>query len=213
MQNGPTRLDVSSTALINLKKQGVPDEVITAMVETASGKSTGAAMGKPAPNASNTPDVEIINNPYYYDKANGEAIDLERSTVKVKAKIGLGVLVPMAQTPMVFRLESPVSPVRIPSSNNVSFIMNCGNTNPDAFGLYRMAAGRKDREAVWLTVGGFKNKSDKDVIAFNYKKLKERIYEIMPLTSLAPGEYSFVNKISLGTYGGSKADVFAFGID
>lgn len=214
------KFDLNTTALINLKKANLPDEILTAMMEKTSLSSESNSGKKPASNqkpstpaAGAVPEPDFMNVPQYYNKTAYSLTPLERSTVAVKAKVKFGSFFPGGNTPIVFKLNGPASPVRLPNQESMSFLINTGQALPDNFGLYRMKSGKKDREATWLNVSAFDNKSDKDVISFNYKKVKDGVYEIVPVQKLEKGEYSFVNKASYNTYAGAKADVFAFGVE
>ncbi len=245
IQSTACEFDMSTTALINLKKLKLPDEVLNAMMEKDSGNeveapkattvsadakagkttSTNKKSAKPTvptekvveaqsvgAKPTQTPDLEFINVPHFYNKSVKTLAVLERSTVAVKAKIGFGSFVG-GTTPIVFKMDSAKSPVRIAEQESLSFMINTGNNVPEIFGLYKMKSAKKKREAIWFNVSAFENKSDKDVIAFNYKKVKDGVYEVVPISKLEKGEYCFVNKVSYTTYGGAKADVFAFGVD
>jgi hypothetical protein len=124
-------------------------------------------------------------------------------------------MIPGSGTPIVFRMDKAASPIRVTQQDTISFMINTGSNIPEIFGLYKMDVlnKKKQREATWLNVSAFDNKSDKDVIAFNYKKVRDGVYEIVPVNKLEKGEYCFINKASYNTYGGAKADVFAFGVD
>lgn len=224
IESADAKFDVSTTGMIALKKQNLPDDIINAMVKKsdagAGAGSTEAAtktMAKPTTTVSKmvaTPDLDFINVPHYLAKPQNKLLALERSTVAVKAKVNiLKAMVPGTSTPIVFKMDSAFSPVRLPLQESSSFMINTGNNVPEIFGLYKMKPDKKKREAVWFNVSAFQNTSDKDVIAFNYKKVKDGVYELVPVSKLEKGEYCFVNKASYGTYGGAKADVFAFGVD
>lgn len=218
------RFDLNTNGLVGLKNQKVPDDVISIMMEKgdsttqpaisrASGKTDST---KNAGAVTQVPDLEFINVPHYYDKGTKGMKVLERSTVAVKAKVNLlKAMVPGTSTPIVFRMANDSSSARIPLQESVSFMVNTGTNVPEIFGLYKMEVLSKKnmREATWFNISAFDNKSDKDVIAFNYKKVKDGVYEIVPVSKLEKGEYCFVNKLSYSTYGGAKADVFAFGVE
>jgi hypothetical protein len=223
IESSTCKFDVSTDGLIALKTGKVPEEVIQAMVSKSNGKkaeaktpantspSTGTAK---QPQPAQTGNLDFINVPHYLDKSKNSLRVLERSTVAVKAKVNLiKAMIPGTSTPIVFRMDSVSSPVRLPQLESVSFMINTGTNIPEIFGLYRMSASKNRREATWFNVSAFDNKSDKDVIAFNYRKVREGVYEIVPVSKLEKGEYCFVNKASYTTYGGAKADVFAFGVD
>ncbi|HEX8314982.1 MAG TPA: hypothetical protein VF609_08315 [Flavisolibacter sp.] len=225
IQSSTCKFDMSTTGLIQLKKQKLSDEVIHAMVEKRNDneiktpEGTGAKKNSSEPaslgiKSTQIPDLEFINVPHYYIKEKKALSVLERSTVSVKAKVNfLKAMIPGSSTPIVFKMDSAKSPVRLPEQESVSFMINTGNNVPEIFGLYKMKSEKKKREATWFNVSAFENNSDKDVIAFNYKKVKDGVYEVIPVSKLEKGEYCFVNKASYGTYGGAKADVFAFGVE
>ncbi|OKS88199.1 hypothetical protein [Mucilaginibacter polytrichastri] len=218
IETSPTNFDVSTDRLIDLKNAGVSNAIIKALIDKGSGKS---AKGSTIPNIKRdivtaaAPDVDMINNPYYLDKAAGKATGLESTTAKAKIKINpLKAFIPTSSFPVMLRVDGEKSPVQLQA--NSTFIVNCGNTmTPEVvFGLYRYSTIKKGyRETIWQKVSGINTGQDKDMVSFNYKKLKDGVYEIIPNAPLDKGEYCFVNRMSYTNYKEMKADVFAFGVE
>lgn len=216
------KYDVSTSALIYLKNQKVPDEVIDAIVKKAEvvpsvpKNAPSSAISKPAASAllPAGADLDFVNVIHYHNKATNNLMKLERSTVAVKAKVNiLKAMVPGTSIPIIFKMDGATSTSKVAGQEGLSFMVNTGINTPEIFGMYRMQIKKDKREATWFNVSAFENKSDKDVIAFNYRKAKEGVYEIVPVSRLEKGEYCFVNKTSYNTYGGSKANVFAFAVE
>lgn len=218
IKNAKGNFDTTTNGIINLKKQGVPSEIISAIVnkkEEANSSPVNTATVNSA--VKQTPETDLINNPFYFDKANNKAVTLEFVVAPAKLKINpLKLLVPTSSFPVVLRMEKEASSVKIPATAIPTFIVNCGaTTTPEVtFGLYRFSIIKNNRrETVWQKVSGVPLNQDKDMVSFNYKKIKEGVYEIIPNAPLEKGEYCFVNRISFANYKEMKADVFAFGIE
>jgi hypothetical protein len=218
IETSQTNIDLSTDRLIDLKNAGISNVIIKTLID----KGTGTKGVKTIQNAntkresvSAIPDVDMINNLYYLDKAAGKAITLEGVTAKARIKINpLKAFIPTSSFPVMLRVDGEKSSVQLQASS--TFIVNCGNTmTPEVvFGLYRYSTIKKGyRETIWQKVSGITTGQDKDMVSFNYKKLKDGVYEIIPNAPLDKGEYCFVNRMSYANYKEMKADVFAFGIE
>lgn len=117
-----------------------------------------------------------------------------------------------------FVLEGDKASIRIGAADTVSFIVALGDGmgDPSAwFSLFRVDVKKGKRVANYVNtkVYGGKSGSGDGIISFTVRKLGDQAYEIIPSVKLEPGEYFFVNRGTLGNYGGKGADAFAFGID
>ncbi|MBN8865552.1 MAG: hypothetical protein J0H92_19410 [Sphingobacteriales bacterium] len=165
--------------------------------------------------AQTKPVPETLNEINYYNAQKNVLQKLEKNPVKFTTKMkALG----MGGAETVFEMDGVASSVRLAQSDGVHFIVAMVEANGDPtgwFGLYKADIKKKKRIGKWMktAVFGGKNATASNVITYSVKKIKDGCYEIIPNTKLEKGEYLFVNKGTLSTYGGQGADAFAFGVD
>jgi hypothetical protein len=115
-----------------------------------------------------------------------------------------------------FVLDGEKSSVRL-TDDSVSFLVALGEGMGDPtgwFSLFKVDVKKGKRIANYVntkTVFG-KSGSGDGVLSYTVRKIGNQVYEIIP-DKLNKGEYFFVNRGTLGNYGGRSADAFAFGID
>ena len=200
------RFDVSTPALIDLKKQGVPEAVISAMIGKTNRAATvdPAAGSTPVSKSGNLPAISQLN--YVHSYENGKVSPLEKllgkGTTKKKA-FGYG------GTELRVEVKGATSLVRLPQDAAGSFIINMGgNTLPD-LALFKMKAEKDKRYAVTglLTPSG--PKSSDDMLQVELSKLGDGVYGIKISSKLEKGEYCFTSKPNLNQ-STSASDVYAF---
>lgn len=202
------KFDVSTTALINLKKQGVPEPVIRAMIGKTNGNAT---VDQPAPpvqqaKASNLPVISQLNYVHYND--NGKAIPLEKPMSKINnKKIGLGGF---GGSEMRLEIDGATSAVKIAQAMVESFVINTGGNLPDIV-LFKLKGDKSKRYAVVGKLTPTGPKSGDDMLPIEFTKLSDGMYGIKTGNKLDKGEYYFTSKpsINLST---SASDVYAFAI-
>lgn len=156
-----------------------------------------------------------LNEINYYRNADNALRPLQkgRADFVTKAK-GLGY----GGAATNFVLDGDKASVRLATSDSVSFVVALGDGMGDPtgwFNLFKVDVKKGKRVANYVntkTVFG-KNGAGDGVIPYTVKKLGNQVYEIIPSEKLTTGEYMFVNRGTLGNYGGRAADAFAFGID
>ena len=217
IESSPCKFDLSTAALVALKKEKVSSDIIKEMMAKTQGKSPVKLDVAPTPApvaAKEVPTMDMVNIPHGYDSKANTINDLEKSVVSIKGKITVGAfLSPLSSPPIVFKINGERSPIRFATGDSALFLINSGIGTPDIFHLYRMTVKKGKREAVYMKERMLKQEIDNDIIAFTYKKMKEGAYEIIPVTKLAAGEYCLMNVASIGSYGGTRADVYAFGVE
>ncbi len=211
------KFNLSTTGLLSLKKAAVPSDVMKAMMAKGNDKPHVPVGITPAVHpvaAKEYPDIDMMNIPHRYDGKANTLKDLEKAVVTIKGKITIGsVFVPGSSAPITFKIDGEKSTVRVTGTDSALFMVNSGNGTPDIFKLYSVTPKKGKREGLYMKQHTMKMEIENGVVPFSYKKVKEGIYEIIPNTKLQPGEYCLMNSASIGTYGGTKADVYAFGID
>lgn len=161
------------------------------------------------------PAPETLNEIHCFKKQLNTTQVLERgkASMQTKAKaMGLGGVFTN------YVMDGDQSTIRITQNDSLSFIvsMASGTGEPSAwYSLFKANAKKGKRSASYVSSNVFtaKSKAGEGIIVFTVKHLGNNVYEIIPSEKLTAGEYFFVNKGTLGTYGGQAADAFAFGID
>jgi hypothetical protein len=214
IENSDCKFNTSTQALIELKKQRVPEDIITAMLNKNSGKKPNPVSPQhndvKSNQGSSTVDLEILNLIHSWDKKTNAKIPLERTTAQMKTRskaLGYGGV------NVVFEAPGEKSSVRFKDSL-IFFIVNTGGAPPDGFVLYKLTVKKKYRQAVsanYSPIGGMKG--SEGVYSVNIRSLKNGLFELTPTNPLAKGEYFFALKSTNNALTTSNAEVYAFGID
>jgi hypothetical protein len=194
------KFDLSSNALVGLKKQGVKDDVIAAMMNKENGTPASHQ------NAS-TPAGDLTAINHVHGLINGKLQPLERqhaeAILKLKA-LGYG------GTSQVFNIEGKTSPIRISKADAAKFRINTGGVAPE-LALYKCIIKGNKRQAEGLRTNAIQARmTGKDLVAFNITQVKEGVFELTPEKPLASGEYFFIGKQIASA---SRVEAFAFGVD
>jgi hypothetical protein len=108
--------------------------------------------------------------------------------------------------------------LRIIAADSILFAVALadGMGDPSAwFNLFKVDVKKGKRVANYVntkTYGG-KSGSGDGIIPFTVRKTGDGLYLLVPSIKMEKGEYFFVNRGTIGNYGGRAADAFAFGID
>jgi hypothetical protein len=220
VRSGPANFDTSTNALLALKKAGVSDKIIEAMVSAP--KAGGATAAAPAPPPAAAPPAAVssaarssaggaaANLPrdsiYYlngskYQELQPQVIEIETNVAffSQKSEVVLGNR--KAETritdkqPQFYSYFAPTEALLVKlkpgdSKNDRNLKMSSGGYHPFG-GSSRQGVRSEDRIAV---------KSEREANGF---------YRIIPANPLPPGEYGFI--VLSGTSAGGR--MFDFGID
>lgn len=177
-----TKFDTSTKALVKLKKAGVKDSVVNAMMERQAVK---APMVASAPAGAASVGTAVVSQAIHL-KDGGKLVELlpivpNQATSMKKAWI------PYYYGPLDnwLYLRGPKAAIRVKSSKPV-FI---SGRNPSEFRLVRLDyhPGKDIRYAV------FKRDFTKNDVQVSYKEDGSGGYEVVPASDLAPGEYAFMS--------------------
>jgi len=211
IRNSPTKFDTQTDALIALKKNGVPEKVIEAIM------SPSAPAAAAAPPASSAPAGSLVMapppaagpaRPTVYQIVGGKEVELvaagsevqknnarySRSTEVVIA--GNKAKVRTAERQPVFVLTTPPSEMPLvkldPGKNDRNLKVGSGSRVP--YGGSTSTRGIRGE----------------DMIEVDAERDSRGFYRVKPRAPLAPGEYGFV-----ATRGGSPmgSSIYDFGID
>ena len=230
--------DISTEALIALKKAGVSSPVIAAMIDTSSHKATVASaalsLDSPNPAVPHASGVYLLQNWLADPK-----MAVINATISTQTKTGgfLGYALTGGLAPMSFKAVVPGANAKLvsnalrptfyfffdqSSSGGNSAIWSAGAvTSPSEFSLVKFDV-KKDRREVKVgkfNIGGAKaGVMDKDRIPFTTVEIRPGVFEVRPNQPLIGGEYGFLVQSSTGGgpgmagSGATTAKIFEFSI-
>lgn len=208
IESSPCKFDLSTNSLIELKKAGVRDEVIEAMMDKSKGEKIATEKSETNKLEGKVSQVEIINHPYYYNEASSTLKPLEKTVSSISTKyIALGY----GGVRFQYEIQGEASSIRLSQAESVSFLINTTGTTLPELVLYKVKPEKGKRNAVAMqakALGGMK--SGDNVMVFNTASVSNGIYKITPAQKLEPGEYFFAGKPVTGS---TTIDVYTFGID
>jgi hypothetical protein len=151
------------------------------------------------------PDPDFTVRPYYVDGNDLKAFEKTEATIETKTK-GLGyggfdVFYAVPGTKSTVRFSQGIFP-------KVIVKMEDGGDPSESFFISSASDIKKDRRRFKSSkVGGVFNKSTdvKERIKFSAKKIRDRVYELIPEAPLIPGEFAIVNTLLM--------KVYCFGVD
>lgn len=217
VNNAGGKYDVSTTAIINLKKQGVHSDIINAMIAKSANK--GSAPGTADANRS---AFDKLDPGIYYADAGEKFTQLE-PTIFTSAKTGNGVASALsyglAKVKSKAVLSGSNANIQFPSGNNVFYFIfpktntgNIGNegnnngwissaTSPNEFILIKFksinTSRSKSREVVTGSFGSYSGFSsgipDDNKLAFRFEKISAGVYKVFFDAPLATNEYAFLH--------------------
>ena len=233
IQNSDTKFDVSTTAIIALKNNGLPDDLISAIVNKkgANPVATNAASAKITTVGNDQNTNTLAPGIYYEDPASSSKTQLEENVFSQSKSGGLlltavtyGIaktkskaILSGAQANFQVNNPNPVFYFVFPASNNGSSIGNersAGGwfenaTNPNEFLLIKFKVTKKSREVItgsFGTYSGFSSGIDDDnKVAYCFTKLSPGYYKVYFESPLPEGEYAFIFA------GGTAASAYGLG--
>lgn len=218
--------DVSLNALVALKKDGVPDDIVNMMIATNAQASSAAAAS-----AASTGIESLSSGIYYADSKTHDYVQLEPAVLTNLKSGGFGEALKRAMISGLINAKTRASlsgteaQLKIPSrSPHFFFLFDpavSGFNNSSVFGsvqspnefmLVRLEKEKNSREIVIgkaNNVGSSSGIDDKRKILFASKKRQKGIYEVSFDTPLEPGEYCFMFSSSSMYQGGMKVYDFS----
>jgi len=199
IKSRPNQFDMSTDGMLALKNNGVPDNVIEAMISAPS-----AQAGPPDPASSESKDD---NSFWLYD--GDKKIRLQETKVTAEAKAGIGVAFGGAAHGYLTLSEAgPASPIRV-TNKNPSFgevVVPENRRVAELVQLVRLQidTGSKHRRVEAAKVAAFRTTQTgipeaariplvfQELGEITYKGTQQRKYSFKPEASLASGEYAVV---------------------
>lgn len=227
IKTSKTNFDVSTDALIQLKDQKIPDDIVNAMVDASANQEN-------EPGDINDPNAIHESGLYYYKIVDTKPVMTElEPTVCAQAKMG-GVFASaltygIAKIKTKATIDGGQARLQLDDPNPVFYFyfdkgqnLNSSgiswfnaSSSPNEFLLVKMDEKKKDREFVTGSANAYAGASsgvdDKYKVDFNIDKIKTGVYKVTPKKALVPGEYCFMYAGST-TIGGTSGKVFDFGI-
>lgn len=224
------RFDLSTEEMIDLKKRGVSNPVIAAMVETAV-VDTAAEMSIDSPDP-------MVPHPagIYLLKGSGESAKMHRidptssSQTKTGGLFGYALTGGIASMSMKVSVPGATSRAQTSSKPYFYFFFDqaaegaaassfLGSTylgsSPAEFNLISLKSKRNSREAKIgkVNIGGAKmGIMDEDRIPIEYELVRAGVYQVKAASPLKPGEYAFLYSIAGGQAGAAGARIFDFSV-
>jgi len=203
------KYDVSIAGMTALKKEGVSEEIMQAMIE-ANSKSTSTSYSE----VGGTLVVSSSNRRlgiYWAKEVNGKIDFIQvEPTVFRKTKAGgffkSAITYGIAKTKARAVFPGADSMMQIESGRPVFYFYT--NESPKNYSLVKLEEKKSDRRIVISEGNAFSYEtgiSDAAIVQFEIQKIEEGVYKVIPTTNLLPGEYAFF-------YGADDSKAYDFGI-
>ena len=236
IRSGKSNFDLSTDALIRLKQAGVSDDIVSAMLEAKSGRSTASAAAGPSMSGDpNDPMAKHSYGIYLLEEREGQR-KMTQLAVNVSSQnrtgggftaavtpFGLGKVKTKANLPgrnanMQIRDNSPVFYFYLDISSGGMNTSSGIPSTPNEFTLIRFNQRSDNREVTiaktnsWGSKGGL---SDEYVVQLRAEDLGNGVFKIVPAGDLKNGEYAFylVNSGNSNASAAIGAKFFDFGVN
>ena len=203
-----TKFDLKTDSLVSLKKAGITDKVLEAMVAAGSGSSsTPSAM--PAPPAPAVAAGALKNQDVIYQLLGGKYVEMFATSANLETNMAF------FQSKSEVVLEGRKAQYRTTEKQPV-FLSTYSSTDAP---LVRLKPGdeHNDRNlkigsGAFMPFGGTQKMGvrNEDKIAVTIERDARGFYRVTPTAPLAPGEYGFI--LATG-FGAGSGKVYDFGVD
>jgi hypothetical protein len=203
-----TKFDLKTDSLVSLKKAGVTDKVLEAMVVAGSGGSS-TANAMPAPPASAVGAGALKNQDVIYQLVGDKYVEMFANSANLETNMAF------FQSKSEVVLEGRKAQYRISEKQPV-FLTTYSSTDAP---LVRLKPGddHNDRNLKigsggFMPFGGTQKMGvrNEDKIAVNIERDPRGFYRVTPAVPLPPGEYGFI--LATGFVAGS-GKIYDFGVD
>ncbi|WKZ65447.1 MAG: hypothetical protein QY325_11820 [Flavobacteriales bacterium] len=224
VETAANTFDVSTSALIALKRAGLTDPVLAAVVKAAN---------DPARKAVDANDPKAPHRPgiYYFDEA-GQLVELlptVASQGKDKGRLATALTYGLAKTTVVARISGAQARAQLPAAREFYFYFNQQQaafdqnsiafygfqqaTSPNEFTLARLDETAGAREIEMGSANAFSSEDgidEKHARSFDIEQLAPGIFKVTP-QNLEAGEYCFVYAGG-SAHGHGPNKLFDFGV-
>jgi len=203
-----TKFDLKTDSLVNLKKAGVSDKVLEAMVAAGSGSAptTGAMPAPPAPAVA---AGALKNTDVIYQLVGGKYVELFATSANLETNMAF------FQSKSEVVLEGKRAQYRTTDKQPV-FLSTYSSTDAP---LVRLKQGddHNDRNlkigsGAFMPFGGTQKMGvrNEDKIPVTIERDPRGFYKVTPSAALPPGEYGFI--LATG-FGAGSGKIYDFGVD
>lgn len=203
-----TKFDLKTESLVNLKKAGVSDKVLEAMMAPGS-PATGAQAAAPAAAPPAAATGSLRDRDVIYHLIGGKYVEMFATSANLETNMAF------FQSKSEVVLEGRKSKYRISDKQPV-FLSTWGPTDAPLVKL-KPGDSNDDRNlkissGAFMPFGGTQKMGvrNEDKIAINIERDARGFYKMTPAAPLPPGEYGFI--LASG-FGAGVGKVFDFGVD
>ncbi len=203
-----TKFDLKTESLVNLKKAGVSDRVLEAMMAPGS-PATGAQAAAPAAAAPAAATGALRDRDVIYHLIGGKYVEMFATSANLETNMAF------FQSKSEVVLEGRKSKYRISDKQPV-FLSTWGPTDAPLVKL-KPGDSNDDRNlkissGAFIPFGGTQKMGvrNEDKIAINIERDARGFYKLTPAAPLPPGEYGFI--LASG-FGAGVGKIFDFGVD
>ena len=213
IRTSPTNFDVRTDALIALKKNGVPEKVIEAILSPSAPSASAESSPSGAPPSASAAAVPPAmsparTRPTVFQIIAGKEVELMAAGTELQKNRA-----PYSRSNELV-LPGNRAKYRTPDRQPVFVI----TSEPNEMPLVRLEPGKDDRNlkigsGSRVPYGGGSSRRGirgEDMVDVDAERDSRGFYRIRPRAPLAPGEYGFVSTRGGGSVGGS---VYDFGVD
>jgi hypothetical protein len=205
-----TKFDLKTDSLVSLKKAGVSDKVLEAMVAAGSGAgSSTAAAPTPAPPAPALAAGALKNQDVIYQLIGDKYVEMFATSANLETNMAF------FQSKSEVVLEGRKAQYRIKEKQPV-FLSTYSSTDAPLVKL-KPGDSNNDRNlkigsGAFMPFGGTQKMGvrNEDKIAISIERDARGFYKVTPAAPLPPGEYGFI--LATG-FGAGSGKVYDFGVD
>ncbi len=204
-----SKFDLKTDSLVSLKKAGVSDKVLEAMVAAGSGAAPSTAAAAPAPPAPALAAGALKTQDVIYQLVGGKFVEMFPTSANLETNMAF------FQSKSEVVLEGKKAQYRISEKQPV-FLSTYSSTDAP---LVRLKPGddHNDRNlkigsGAFMPFGGTQKMGvrNEDKIPVTIERDPRGFYKVTPSAALAPGEYGFI--LATG-FGAGSGKIYDFGVD
>jgi len=204
-----TKFDLKTDSLVSLKKAGISDKVLEAMVAAGSGAAPSTAAATPAPPAPALAAGALKTQDVIYQLVGGKFVEMFPTSANLETNMAF------FQSKSEVVLEGKKAQYRTSEKQPV-FLSTYSSTDAP---LVRLKPGddHNDRNlkigsGAFMPFGGTQKMGvrNEDKIPVTIERDPRGFYKVTPSAALAPGEYGFI--LATG-FGAGSGKIYDFGVD
>ncbi len=203
--------DISTNGLIALKKGGVPDDIISLIMDKANTPPPASNDQNNNSNNNNNSqggETSLAPGLYYFDASQNQYLEIDAAALSNNKSGGLGESALRSVSPLFnAKIKESISGteanLKVKNTKPLFvFVIDVDNgksgpnvRSPNEFMLVKMKQGKNDRELVVgkaNSIGSDQGIDDKQKVQFTYSKVQRGLYEVSPNATLLVGEYCFI---------------------